>query len=559
MLHLRVTQPFAQRHRILTVAKRNSANTAQLDWTLELQAGDTPALELFRAMRPAVGAVDFLRNALQVGWDGKVGIGIANPQEKLHVGGNVRFACPDRCISGATINSVTSGVVGATIAGGGSGSFPVRIEPNSVTDDFGAVGGGRGNRAGDNAGTTSDKVAATVSGGAGNTASGGASTVGGGEFNAASGSASTIGGGGNNEASGNASTVGGGVVNRASGDWSAVSGGAGNTASGEKATVGGGTNHTASGLLSTVGGGENNGAVTYGATVSGGIRNQAGDPANPNQSGNATVGGGTDNTASGMESTVSGGSGNVAVGQRSTVGGGRNNGAIGFYSTVPGGENNEALASHSFAAGHHALARHFGAFVWADSTGFPFESTQNNQFNVRAGGGTRILSDAGATVGVELLPGANAWSAISDRNLKANFLAVDGREILQRLSQIPILEWNLKSQEARIRHVGPMAQDFYAAFGLGESDRHISSSDADGVALISIQVLYELNREKEQQIAQIMEKLTEKDQTIQDLHTSNAALQAQIGALHQQNARLDARLTSLEQAASGMNINSQNR
>jgi hypothetical protein len=48
---------------------------------------------------------------------------------------------------------------------------------------------------------------------------------------------------------------------------------------------------------------------------------------------------------------------------------------------------------------------------------------------------------------------------------------------------MPIQRWNMKSQDASIRHIGPMAQDFHAAFAVGEDNRHINSVDADGVAL----------------------------------------------------------------------------
>jgi hypothetical protein len=92
--------------------------------------------------------------------DGNVGIGTANPQEKLHVVGNVRFACPDRCVSGHSANSVTAGVTGAAIGGGGTLSFF-----NRVTDNWGTVAGGSANQAGDNAGATSDAEHATVGGG----------------------------------------------------------------------------------------------------------------------------------------------------------------------------------------------------------------------------------------------------------------------------------------------------------------------------------------------------------------------------------------------------------
>ena len=60
---------------------------------------------------------------------------------------------------------------------------------------------------------------------------------------------------------------------------------------------------------------------------------------------------------------------------------------------------------------------------------------------------------------------------------------VYARQILQKLSLIPITSWNLKSQDSSIRHIGPVTQDFYTAFVVGEDDRHITTGDADGVAL----------------------------------------------------------------------------
>ncbi len=63
--------------------------------------------------------------------------------------------------------------------------------------------------------------------------------------------------------------------------------------------------------------------------------------------------------------------------------------------------------------------------------------------------------------------------------------------------------WNYRSQDAAIRHIGPVAQDFYAAFGVGEDDRHISTIDADGVALAAIQGLYQVVQQKETRIADL--------------------------------------------------------
>jgi hypothetical protein len=200
---------------------------------------------------------------------------------------------------------------------------------------------------------------------------------------------------------------------------------------------------------------------------------------------------------------------------------------------VPGGWFNSAPGLYSFAAGFRAKANHSGAFVWADSSvSADFASTNVNQFAVRAAGGTLIFSNPEATVGVHLASGASAWSVLSDRNLKDNFTSVDGKEIVRRLSRVPLSTWNLTSQDPLIRHLGPMAQDFYAAFGLGEDERHISTLDADGVALAAIQGLYQMVQEKEESIvtleSQLMAMTAEKaaqQERIADLESRFAVLE----------------------------------
>jgi hypothetical protein len=79
-----------------------------------------------------------------------------------------------------------------------------------------------------------------------------------------------------------------------------------------------------------------------------------------------------------------------------------------------------------------------------------------------------------------------------------------------------------------------MAQDFYAAFNVGEDNKHISTSDADGVALAAIQGLYKIVQEKDAEIA-----------------TLRAEKDAQIGAQQQQIAGLEARLAALEKVLTG--------
>ena len=117
-------------------------------------------------------------------------------------------------------------------------------------------------------------------------------------------------------------------------------------------------------------------------------------------------------------------------------------------------------------------------------------------------------------MGVLLPPGSNDWLRGSDRAVKENFVSIDPIEILDRLSQVPIDEWNLITQDPSIRHMGPVAQDFHAAFGLGESNRHISTTDADGIALAAIQGLYQIAKEKDAQIAALQEQIARLEQRL---------------------------------------------
>jgi hypothetical protein len=76
---------------------------------------------------------------------------------------------------------------------------------------------------------------------------------------------------------------------------------------------------------------------------------------------------------------------------------------------------------------------------------------------------------------------------VSDRNRKEEISEVNYQQILQKLSQLQISEWRYRGDDAR--HLGPMAQDFSASFGLGDTDTSIATVDADGVALAAIKAL----------------------------------------------------------------------
>jgi hypothetical protein len=289
-------------------------------------------------------------------------------------------------IGGIADNAVTSGVFGATIAGGARGTSADPATANRVTDDQGTVGGGAGNRAGDDAGTTDDRSAATVSGGFFNTASG------------------------------QSSTVAGGNSNVASGDFAAVLGGVNNTASAP-------------------------------------------------------------------------------------------------WATVAGGANNLATGQGSFAAGSSARPSHPGAFVWADSQFGPIASTADNQFIARAQGHFFLQSDSSlddqggfinTSTGAFLSTGGT-WTNSSDEHLKAGFERVDPKRVLERVDALPVRSWHYKA-EPSVRHIGPVAQDFYRAFRVGPDNKHIASVDADGVALAAIKGLSEKVKRLQRTVASLRKR-----------------------------------------------------
>jgi hypothetical protein len=231
--------------------------------------------------------------------------------------------------------------------------------------------------------------------------------------------------------------------------------------------------------------------------------------------------------------TVGGGDSNTASGSYATVGGGAGNTASGSYATAPGGTGNTALGELSLAAGRRAKANNQGCFVWGDSTDADVACNSDNGFVVRASGnvwfGTTSSPDLSTgfinTSTGGYLSSAGVWTDNSDRDAKENFTPVDGQEVLARLADMPIATWNYKAQDASIRHMGPMAQDFYAALGLGEDERHIAALDSSGVALAAIQGLYQLSQEQTARI--------------QALEDQNASLQQRLDGL-------EARVTALE-------------
>jgi hypothetical protein len=197
------------------------------------------------------------------------------------------------------------------------------------------------------------------------------------------------------------------------------------------------------------------------------------------------------------------------------------------------GLQNSASGQFSVAIGKNArTALRQGSVVMGDGcASFSSDSvypTANNQFVVRGCGGIKMYTNQGLTSGVEVASGGGSWSSVSDRNRKENFLGVDGEDLLARLQRVPVSTWNYKSQAKTIRHLGPMAQDLHAAFGLGESDLLINSVDIDGVNLAAAKA-----------VADRTDSLRVK---VRDLSTENDVLRSRVSELEQRIRRIEAAL-----------------
>jgi len=388
-------------------------------------------------------------------------------------------------------------IVGGGYADTAFGSFSTVAGgyANRADSAFGAVGGGFFNRTG---------PTAVVAGGTGNHAAGQYAAIGGGSFNSARGMNATIGGGGYDSSFAHYTTIAGGYVNRIDSNFGTIGGGLLNRA-GLAATVAGGGGGYARGSYAAIGGGLGDSALSSYGTIGGGLLNVLGTNAI-----GGTIGGGSHNSVSAMGGAI---------------GGGDSNRVAGILSTVPGGFRLTASGNYSTAMGSYATAATAGSFVYGDySTTLPVASTTPNQFVVRAQHiwlGTNNAVSATPDRFLETSTGAylsigGSWTNSSDRNRKTEIQTIDRRKVLEGVAAMPMTEWRYRDDAREVRHIGPMAQDFHAAFGLnGPDSTHIATVDADGVALAAIGGLNEIVREQQQ----LIERLQQQNQRLEAQQT----------------------------------------
>jgi hypothetical protein len=275
-------------------------------------------------------------------------------------------------------------------------------------------------------------------------------------------------------------------------------------------TFAGGDNVIASGQLAFAYGNQ----VTVSSTVGVGFGSAV------TVSGTAGFSSGASNVCSGFACTAigytvrAGGQGSVALGYRTTA-------------------NND----YSVAIGYRASNNtHTGTMAMGDeSTTDSVRNQADNEFRVRYAGGIRLrvsaaangnTPGAGGNVGCDITAAVPSWTCASSRTLKENFVAVDGEDVLLRIREIPITTWNMIGADRNVRHLGPVAEDFWHAFGLGLGETTIGLGDIDGVNLAAAKAL-------EARTRSLQEQLDQRTAEVAELRGEVGELRAQVQALLQ--------------------------
>jgi Chaperone of endosialidase/Head domain of trimeric autotransporter adhesin/CUB domain len=218
-------------------------------------------------------------------------------------------------------------------------------------------------------------------------------------------------------------------------------------------------------------------------------------------SGYQTISGGYASTSMGNNTNASGYSA-TALGNQTNASGylstamGTGTTASGFATTAMG-FNTFATGNNSTSMGSNSYASSEGSFVIGDSpnSSSTIYSQNSNSFTSRFRNGYYLFTSATLGTAAVLYGGSNSWSSISDSTKKENFQPIDGENVLKKIANMRTVTWNYKGQDPKsFRHYGPMAQEFFNAFGRDKlgvigNDTTIASADFDGVNFTAIKAL----------------------------------------------------------------------
>ena len=298
-------------------------------------------------------------------------------------------------------------------------------------------------------------------------------------------------------------------------------------------TFAGGNQVTASGY----------GAFAYGDQVIASSTVGVGFGSGVTVSGTAGFSAGASNVCSGFACTAigytvrAGGQGSVALGYRTTA-------------------NND----YSVAIGYRASNNtHTGTMAMGDeSTTDSVRNQADNEFRARYNGGFRLrvstaangnTPGAGGNVGCDLTVAVPSWTCASSRELKENYEAVDGEDVLARLRGVPVTTWNMVGADPGVRHLGPVAEDFWRAFELGLGETAIGLGDIDGVTFAAAQALEARTRELRRAQEETSSRTEEVVRATAALETRTDELEAaleELRLLRAERVALEARVEKLE-------------
>jgi hypothetical protein len=231
--------------------------------------------------------------------------------------------------------------------------------------------------------------------------------------------------------------------------------------------------------------------------------------------------------AVGGNNIVSGGL-SFAIGSQNTI--------SSVYSTAIG--NNITLnAGNSVAIGQNMQVNSggTGSVTMIDGSGATLVTVGTaNRFTARYANGFFLYSNSAFTTGAFLGAGANSWASISDSTKKEKFVDVDGESMLQSASKMSATTWNYKGQDSKVfRHYGPMAQEFFAAFGHDKfgtigNDTTIASADIAGVNFSLIQALEKRTRILQEENAKLKAELLDYKSVVSRVDKLEAMLNKEI-------------------------------
>lgn len=168
------------------------------------------------------------------------------------------------------------------------------------------------------------------------------------------------------------------------------------------------------------------------------------------------------------------------------------------------------------------------------ATGSVFIENRSAQGSATSGtDGLIVWSNSGAS-------GFNSSGALftpSDRNSKMDFTTIDSRAILEKVVAIPVTTWHYKN-DTQTWYMGPTAQDFHSAFGLGDRDTVIHGVNADGVALAAIQGLHAELKDRDATIADLKARLSDSDRKLAGVEVRLQAVEERIGMSKPTSANL---------------------